>query len=116
MVAQMNESEFEALSGAALAHIEAAFEAAMDDSAAELDFETPAVGVIELQFADGSRIVVNRHGAAQEIWVAAKSGGFHYRWDGAVWRDTRDGSELMSALSRLVSAQAGAAVDLVSGE
>lgn len=108
----MNESEFADLAGATLAHIEAAFEAAMDDSAAELDFETPSAGVIELQFADGSRIVVNRHAAAQEIWVAARSGGFHYRWDGAVWRDTRDGSELMSALSRLVSAQAGAAVVL----
>ena len=108
----MNESEFDALSGAALARIEAAFEAAMEDSAAELDFETPTAGVIELIFADGSRIVVNRHSAAQEIWVAAPSGGFHFRWDGLVWRDTRDRSELMTALSRLVSAQAGAAVEL----
>ena len=111
----MNESEFDALSGATLARIEAAFETAMEDSAAELDFETPTGGVIELIFADGSRIVVNRHAAAQEIWVAAAAGGFHYRWDGVAWRDTRDGSELISALSRLISAQAGAEVNLEGG-
>ncbi|MQY51928.1 iron donor protein CyaY [Rhodocyclus tenuis] len=106
----MNESEFDTLAEATLTRIEAAFEAALDDSAAELDFETPSPGVIDVSFADGSHIIINRHAAAQEIWVAARSGGFHFRWDGSVWRDTRDGAELMTALSRLVSAQAGAAV------
>ena len=48
--------------------------------------------MLEIEFADGSKIIVNRHGAAREIWVAARSGGFHFRWDGAAWRDTRDGT------------------------
>jgi CyaY protein len=43
----------------------------------------------KLNFDDGSKIIVNRHGAAKEMWVAAKSGGFHFRWDGSAWRDTR---------------------------
>ena len=46
------------------------------------------------------------------MWVAARSGGFHFRWDGTAWRDTRGGGELMADLSALVSAQAGEPVDL----
>ena len=104
----MNDSEFNALAEAALKQIEAGLEA----SDADLDFAMASAGVLEIEFADRSKIIVNRHGAAQEMWVAAKSGGFHYRWDGDAWRDTRDGSELMAALSRLSSAQAGEPVDL----
>jgi CyaY protein len=104
----MNDSEFNALADAALKQIEAGLES----SDADLDFEMANGSVLEIEFADGSKIIVNRHGAAKEIWVAAKSGGFHYRWDGSVWRDTRDGGELMAALAKLVSAQAGQSVDL----
>jgi CyaY protein len=104
----MNESEFEALAGAALEKIERALEA----SGVEADFELKAGGVLEIEFDDGSKIIVNRHGAAREIWVAARSGGFHFRWDGATWRDTREGSELFAALSRLVSQQGGQSVIL----
>ena len=107
----MNDSEFNALADAALGKIEAGLEA----SEADLDFEMASAGVLEIEFADRSKIIINRHGAAQEVWVAARSGGFHYRWDGGAWRDTRDGSELMAALSRLVSAQAGQPVVLSQG-
>jgi len=68
--------------------------------------------VLEIEFADGSKIIVNRHDAAREVWVAARSGGFHYRWDGSAWRDTRRGDELLAALSRLISEQAGETVSL----
>jgi CyaY protein len=104
----MNDSDFNALADAALTRIEAGLEA----SGADLDFAMVSSGVLEIEFADGSKIIVNRNGAAQEVWVAARSGGFHYRWDGAAWRDTRDSGELMSALSALVSAQVGETVDL----
>lgn len=102
----MDESEFEALAGAALQSVERALEA----SGVDADFELKEGGVLEVEFANGSKLIVNRHAAAREIWVAAKSGGFHFRWDGARWRDTRDGAELFAALSRLVSAQSGSAV------
>lgn len=104
----MDESQFEALAGAALERIERALEA----SGVEADFELKAGGILEIEFDDGSKIIVNRHGAAREIWVAARSGGFHFRWDGAAWRDTREGSELFAALSRLVSQQGGQSVIL----
>jgi CyaY protein len=102
----MDETEFEALATAALEKIERALEKT------DLDFQLKTGGVLEIEFDDGSKIIVNRHGAAREIWVAARSGGFHFRWDGAAWRDTRDGSELFAALSRLVSQEGGQPVRL----
>jgi CyaY protein len=104
----MDESQFEALAAAVLEAVERALEAAGVDA----DFELKAGGILEIEFEDGSKIIVNRHGAAREVWVAARSGGFHYRWDGAAWRDTRSGEELFAALSELVSRQLGRRVRL----
>ena len=99
----MNETEFESLARRALARIEAAIE----ESGLDADVELKEGGVLEIEFADGSKIVINRHAAAREIWVAARSGGFHFRWDGSAWLDTREATELFAALSKLVSEQSG---------
>lgn len=107
----MTESEFEMLADAALAAVERALEA----SGVDADTQTKGSGVLEIEFDDGSRMVLNRHGAARELWVAARSGGFHFRHDGQAWRDTRDGTEFFVALSKLVSAQSGAPVILSPG-
>lgn len=104
----MNDSEFNALADEALTRIEAGLER----SGADLDFAMISSGVLEIELLDGSKIVVNRHSVAQEVWVAARSGGFHFRWDGRVWRDTRDQSELMASLSALLSAQSGESIKL----
>jgi len=104
----MDDSEFNVLARQAMNRIESALEA----SSADIDFELANGGVLEIEFADGSKIIVNRHAVAREIWVAARSGGFHFRWDGMVWRDTRDGAELMERLSLLTSQQAGEPVIL----
>jgi len=106
----MTESEFETLAGAALAALESAFEASLPDA----DVQTKGEGVLEIEFEDGSKMVINRHGAAREIWVAAKSGGFHFRYDGALWRDSRDGTELFAAVSKLASQQGGTPVVLAA--
>jgi iron-sulfur cluster assembly protein CyaY len=98
-----NEHEFDSLAAKTLARIDAALEATGLDA----DIELKEGGVLEIEFANGTKVIVNRHAAAKEMWVAARSGGFHFRWDGAAWRDTRDGSELFAALSRLLSAQSG---------
>jgi CyaY protein len=104
----MNETEFEALAGEVLERIERALEA----SGVDADTELKDGGVLEVEFADGSKMIVNRHGVAREIWVAARAGGFHFRWDGTGWRDSRDQAELFAVLSKLVSAQSGRAVIL----
>jgi CyaY protein len=107
----VTESEFESLADAAIAALERAFER----SAPDLDLQTKGTGVLEIEFDDGSKMIINRHGAAREIWVAARSGGFHFRHDGSAWRDSRDGSELFAAVSRLASQQAGLPLALIAG-
>jgi CyaY protein len=104
----MMDAQFEVLAEQALRAVERSLEA----SGLDVDFELKEGGVLEIEFADGSKVIVNRHGAAREIWVAARSGGFHFRWDGTAWRDTRDGIELFAALSRVASLQAGQPVTL----
>ncbi len=108
----ITDSEFEHMATQTLAGIEASVEAAAESADLDIDLQMKPGGVLELGFEDGSKMIVNRQGAAREIWVAAKSGGFHFRYDGHRWVDTRDGGELFAALSRLVSAQGGAAVIL----
>lgn len=108
----MDEREFLSLADARLLSIETALEAALEAHGVDFDFEIKPGGVLELEFADGSKIIVNRHAAAREIWLAAKSGGFHFRWDGKHWLGTRDGTELMVALSRCMSEQSGQPVSL----
>lgn len=109
----MDEREFNGYADAMLARIEQALEKCGD----EVDFEIGSGGVIELEFdhGGGSKIVINRHSAAREIWIAAKSGGYHFRMDAADprhWQGTRDGAELFEVLSRCISDQSGVAVKL----
>jgi len=104
----MTESEYTRLADDTLRKLEHAIESANGD----FDYEFSAGGILEIEFADDSVIVVNKQAAAQEIWVAAKSGGFHFRWDGSVWRDTRSNEELFAALSRFATQQSGAPVNL----
>ncbi len=108
----MTETEFLALAEQTLGAIESALERAADDS--ELDVECSRSGnVLDIEFVDnGSKIIVNSQAPMQEIWVAARSGGFHYRYEGGRWINTRDQSELFSALSRMVSEQGGVTLAL----
>lgn len=107
----MTESEFLALAEAVLTQVEAAVEAVVDDSDVDIDCERTG-NVLTLEFDDGSKIIVNVQTPMSEIWIAARSGGFHFRLKGDKWRDTRDDSELFEALSRFASQQAGETVTL----
>jgi CyaY protein len=103
----MNETEFNALAEATLDAIESAVEAT------GADIEAARTGnVLTLELGDGSKVVVNSQAPMRQIWVAAKSGGFHYARQGDQWRDTRDGGELFAALSRILSTQGGEALVL----
>lgn len=101
----MTESEFMGLAETTLDAIEQALERLTDSS--DLDVECSRSGnVLEIEFIDnGSKIIVNSQAPMQELWVAAKAGGFHYRHNARQWINTRDGSELFSSLSRLISEQ-----------
>lgn len=104
----MDDKDFSRAADAILQQIDQALEAC----GADLDFELQAGGILEIEFADGSKIVVNRHAVAKEIWVAARAGGFHFRWQEGAWVDTRDGAELLQKLSALATQQAGEPVVL----
>ncbi|MEK9721182.1 MAG: iron donor protein CyaY [Quisquiliibacterium sp.] len=88
-----------------------AIEGAIDTSGLEVDTSRSGQ-VLELEFDDGSKIIINGNEPVREIWVAARSGAFHYRSQAGKWVDTRSGNELFEALSRLVSQQAGETVTL----
>lgn len=104
----VNETEFQQHVTRALARIENA----LDEIDSGVDFERKADTVLEIEFADDSRIIVNGQSAAQEIWIAAKSGGQHFRFEDGAWVNTRDGTELFRALSAVVSQQCGQGVIL----
>lgn len=108
----MTESEFLDLADQTLNAIEAAFERAAQEQ--DIDVETSRSGnVLEIEFIDnGSKLIVNSQSAMQEMWVAARSGGFHFRHDSERWINTRDGSELFAVLSAAASAQAGTSLSI----
>ena len=109
----MTETEFLALAKSTLDQIEQALDRLNDEDA--IDVECKRSGnVLEIEFLDnGSKIIVNSQAPLQEMWVAARSGGYHYKRVGDEWRNTRDDSELFASLSKYASEQGGAQVSLV---
>jgi CyaY protein len=105
----VEEREFNALADAMLRRIEDAVEGC----GAQVDLEVKPGGVLELEFEDGSKIIINRHTAAREIWLAARSGGYHFRPRDSRWLGTRDDEDLLAAVGRCISEQSGQAVWLV---
>ena len=87
----MTESEFNQLADAALTRIEAAVDACGGDVEGNR-----SGNVLEIEFDNGQKIIINRHDVNQEIWVAAKSGGFHYAWQDGIWHSRRANGELYS--------------------
>ena len=109
------DSAFIASADALLAAIGAALDAALassDDEAGDGTDWSLNDGILEIECADGSKLIVNRHVPNREIWVAARSGGFHFRAEGGRWRDSRSGGELAAQLTQLLHEQAGLVVDL----
>lgn len=106
-----DEQRFITQADATLAKLERRLEAASE--LADFDFECKAGGIIEIDCAAGGKLIINRHTAAREIWLAARSGGFHFRCqeDGR-WLDTRSGETLEALLARCLSEQCGEAVDI----
>lgn len=85
---------------------------AIDSSGLECDVEQKGDGILEITLDDGSRVIVNRNSSAGEIWVAAKSGGYHFRPSGGQWINSRNGQELYAAVSACLSEQASVHVTL----
>ena len=115
-VESIDDKQFYQVGSNLLQSIEVALEAADDALDLDLDVERQGGNVINIRFRDRSVIVVNTQPPLHEIWVAAKSGGYHYRWAGTLaaplWLDTKTGRELLADLSEFASAQAGQAITI----
>jgi CyaY protein len=106
----MTETEFLTLADATLNAIEAALDRLNDQDMVDVECKRSG-NVLEIEFIDnGSKVIVNSQAPMQELWVAARSGGFHYKRIEGQWINTRDGSELFAALSEITTAQGGAPV------
>lgn len=108
MSENLSETRFNTLVDQVLVAIEDALEA----SGADIEFETVG-GILTLEFANGSKIIINRQTPNREIWVAARSGGFHFRMQGDAWVDTRGGPPLAERLAACVLDQSGEVVRIV---
>jgi len=115
-VEKIDDKQFHLLGGQVLQSIELALEAADEELDLDLDIERQGGNVINIRFRDRSVIVVNTQPPLHEIWVAAKSCGYHYRWSVTLskplWLDTKTGRELMGDLSEFASTQAGIPVKI----
>jgi CyaY protein len=102
----MSDGDYARATSALLSAIEAAADRWLQDDLIDIDTQRTG-GLLELVFPNDSRIIINTQPPLQEIWLAARAGGFHYRHVQGRWLDTRDGSEFFEVLSRHASAQGG---------
>lgn len=102
----LTDAAYHDLSKAVLDSVEARIDAWLQEDVVDIDAHRTG-GLLEMRFPNGSVLVLNTQAPLQELWLAARSGGFHYKYLGGAWRDTRSGQELFEALSACASEQAG---------
>ena len=102
----MTDPEFMDRAESVLESIEACCDRINESSDADIDNQRVG-GMVTLVFANGSQIVVNLQRPLHEIWLACRSGGYHYKFDGAQWQDTKGQGEFFARLSSDASAQSG---------
>lgn len=102
----MTDLEFMDQAERLLSGIEQSCDRLNDDTDADVDNQRVG-GMVTLTFPNRSQIVVNLQKPLHEVWLAARCGGFHYRFDGAQWMDTKGQGEFWDSLSRYASEQAG---------
>lgn len=106
----MKESEFSDLAAQTMV----AIEESVENSGADIDYDTISE-ILTLEFENGSKIIINKQTPVSQLWVAAKSGGFHFDYDAESesWRlDSDSSQELMACLSRYCSEQSGQEITL----
>ncbi len=108
-MASLSDVEYQRLAQATLSTVEATVDRWLQDDVVDIDPQRTG-GLLELSFPGGSKIVINTQPPLQELWLASRDGGFHFRHQDGAWRDTKDGREFFEVLSREASAQAGLAL------
>ena len=103
---RLAESDYQARAAAVFASVESTLDRWLDDDVIDIDAHRTG-GLLELAFPGGGRIVLNTQPPLQEIWLAARSGGLHFRCVGGRWIDTRGQREFFEALSECATEEAG---------
>ena len=107
---KITDSEFKNLASIALDKIEGELERLFESTDFDVDLERQA-SVLSILFPNKTVIVINLQTPLHELWVAAKEGGFHFKWSGSketpLWLDTKTGEEFFTAVSRYISTQGG---------
>ncbi len=102
----LSDAEYRTRTDSVLAAIEATVDRWLQQDVVDIDSSRTG-GLLELSFPNDSKMVINTQPPLQELWLAARGGGFHYRYRDGHWVDTRDGSDFYDALSRCASEQSG---------
>lgn len=109
----MSDAEYQAATRAVLEAIESTVDRWLQDDVIDIDTQRTG-GLLEMSFPAGSKIIVNTQPPLQELWLAARAGGYHFKRIGGKWLDTRSGSEFFGLLSEQASAQGGRALRFAS--
>lgn len=109
----MTDTEYMDRAEALLRAVEVACDRINDQTDTDIDNQRVG-GMITLTFANRSQIIINLQKPLHEVWLAARAGGFHYRHDGAAWRDTKGDGEFFADLSRYASEQSGRSLSFSS--
>ena len=109
----MTDLEYLDQAEALLEAVEACCDRMNDEDDADIDNQRVG-GMVTLTFANRSQIVINLQKPLQEVWLAAKAGGYHYRYVDGQWMDTKGQGEFLTELSRQASAQAAMALQFVA--
>ena len=106
--------DYAALTSAVLSSVEATTDRWLEDGVIDIDSHRTG-GLLELTLPNRTKLIINTQPPLQELWLAAKSGGFHFKLVDANWRDTKDGREFFDVLSICASAQGGQDLRFVPG-
>jgi CyaY protein len=102
----MNDPEYMDRAEALLARVEACCDRINETTDADVDNQRVG-GMVTLTFSNSTQIIVNLQKPLHEVWMAARAGGFHYKFDGRDWVDTKGQGEFFASLSKYASEQAG---------
>lgn len=102
----MTDLEFLDTAERLLSRIEASCDRINDETDADIDNQRVG-GMITITFSNRSQIIVNLQKPLHEVWMAAKSGGYHYKFKDELWQDTKGQGEFFDNLSRFATAQSG---------
>jgi len=105
----MADVDYQASTRALLDRIETQVDNWLDKDVVDIDSHRTG-GLLELSFPNASKIIINTQPPLQELWLAARAGGYHFRFCAGAWLDTKTSVEFLDLLSAQVSAQAGKAL------